>query len=57
MLGVYEKLLAVCSPIVTNAKHRLEREDRAEIRKKERELRKKDREAREAAKAARDGNS
>ncbi len=57
MVSVYEKLLSVCSPIVTNAKHRLEREDRAEIRKREKELRKRDREAREAARAARNNNA
>lgn len=51
MVSVYEKLLAVCSPIVNNAKARLEREDRAAINKQMKELRKKDREAREAARA------
>lgn len=57
MVSVYEKLLAVCSPIVNNAKARLEREDRAAINKQMKELRKKDREAREAEKKARKANT
>jgi hypothetical protein len=47
MTSVYNRLVAVCSPIVINAVYRLEREDKAALRKKEKELRKKDRVARE----------
>lgn len=54
MVAVYEKLLAVCSPIVNNAKARLEREDRAAINKQMKVLRKKDRAARAAEKAQRE---
>jgi hypothetical protein len=47
MTSVYNRLVAACSPIVVNAVYRLEREDKAALRKKEKELRKKDRVARE----------
>jgi hypothetical protein len=40
MLTIYNKLLKVMSPIVTNAYERIEREDRASVNKAEKDLRK-----------------
>jgi hypothetical protein len=50
MLAVYNDLLQVCSPIVVTALARMEREEKAELNKREKAMRKQAREEREAQK-------
>ena len=45
MLSIYNRLLKVMSPIVTNAYERIERDDKAAVNKAERLLRRQRREA------------